>query len=92
MENGSTKEKIRSDGEVFANSVSDEIINCKEINEIEQIEIIRHLENLILHMVDEMYAEQESQYDEMMRDDDGGEQEEDANFEQRVFEFQRMIE
>lgn len=41
--------------------------------------------------MDEFYAEQEAQYDDMMRDE-GLEQEEDLNIEQRMYEFQRIIE
>lgn len=57
MENNLEKEELKAEADDFAKTISDDLVNATTLSEIEQVEVLRHLENLVLHMIDEIYAE-----------------------------------
>jgi len=92
MESGNNRERIREEGDEFAEQFSQEIVDNKDLNELEQLEIIKQLERQTLQMMDEFYADQDNAlYQEMMRDE-LQEDEDEINTEQRMYEMQRTIE
>lgn len=48
---------MRSEGEDFAERFSQELIDHKELTEIEQVEIIKSLDVQVLQLLDEYYAD-----------------------------------
>lgn len=95
IEGGSSRDRFREEGDEFAELLSQEIVDSKELKEAEQLEIIRQLERQALQVMEDFYLENQgsSSYQELVRDDMlPDEEEEELNAEQRMFEMQRTIE
>lgn len=88
-------DRQRSESEELAGVLADEILNTKDLSEEEQADIIRQLEIQTLQMMDEIYAQEDSQMEEQNYEErllSGRGSEDDIDTEQRLYEFQRTIE
>ena len=61
IENGGNRERMRAESEDFSQVLVDEIVNTKELSEIDQIDIIRQLEIHSLQMMDDFYADHQEE-------------------------------
>mmetsp|Transcript_39169 Transcript_39169/g.37531 ORF Transcript_39169/g.37531 Transcript_39169/m.37531 type:complete len:162 (+) Transcript_39169:2770-3255(+) len=99
----SQSNRDKADGDEYAVLLADEIFNSKDLNDEEQLEVIRQMEIQSIQMMESIYNGEESPMGDEGRDGSfeewlqqremgRGNNEEEMDQEQRAYEFHRTIE
>ena len=85
LDSSSSRDGFAVRVEEFQERLVDDIIGCKDLTEIDQLDVIRQLETHSLQLIDDFYADHEEG-----RLGDGS-MEDDFDIDERLNEFQSMV-